>query len=407
MPLTDTLIRSAKPKDKPYKLSDGQSLYLLVRKTGKYFRYDYRFGGKRKTLALGVYPQVNLVDARRMCADARKFLQDNLDPAQYRERIKQQKGHTTNSFKALAREWLSSKQQNWAPGHATTITRRLELNIFPWHGSQAIGSITAPELLKTLRRIESRGAIETAHRVKQICGQIFRYAIVTGRADRDPSADLRGALLPSEPKNMATITDPTQIGALLRAIDGYQGHALTRFALKLAPLVFVRPGELRCAEWAYIDYRLTQWKIPAKKMKTHTPHIVPLSRQALTILQEIEPISGHGQYIFPSLRSPARPMSNNTILAALRRMGYLKEEMSGHGFRIMAESLLFQQGWPAQIIEHQLARGEKSGPEFTQSYAQHLPQRVKMMQTWANYLDILRQKKQLLSADKNGNPTAT
>ncbi len=394
MPLTDTLIRSAKPRVKPYKLSDGKSLYLLVNKTGKYFRFDYRFAGKRKTMALGVYPQVSLVEARKMHAQARNYLQSNQDPAQFRTRIKQhQIGQTANSFETVAREWFSSKQQSWTPGHANTIIRRLDRNIFIWIGSQSIESITAPELLTTLRRIESRGTIETAHRVKQICSQIFRYAIATGRAERDPCADLRGSLSPPKSKHMAAILDPIQIGALLRAIDDYQGQTLTRLALKLAPLVFVRPGELRQAEWAEIDYERGQWKIPAEKMKLRSPHVVPLSRQAVAILREIEPISGHCKYVFPSTRTLTRPMSNNTILAALRRMGYTKEEMTGHGFRIMAERLLFEQEWPAHIAALQLARGKKSRREFLQSYAQHLPERFKLMQTWANYLDTLKRNK--------------
>jgi len=396
MPLTDTLIRSAKPKGKPYKLSDGKSLYLLVNKTGKYFRFDYRFAGKRKTLALGVYPQVSLVEARKMHAEARRYLESDLDPAQFRSCIKQhQIGQTANSFETVAREWYSHNQQNWTSGHASTIIRRLEQNIFSWHGFQAIESITAPELLTTLRRIESRGAIETAHRIKQICSQIFRYAIATDRAERDPCADLRGCLSSTEPKHMAAITDPIQIGALLRAIDDYQGQALTRLALKLAPLVFVRPGELRHAEWTEIDYKTSQWKIPAEKMKLRIPHIVPLSRQSLAIVRILEPISGHCKYLFPSIRTATRPMSNNTILAALRRLGYTKEEMTGHGFRIMAERLLYKQEWPAHVIERQLARHTKSSREFTKRYAQHLPERFKMMQTWANYLESLKNNKTL------------
>ena len=396
MPLTDTLIRSARPKAKPYKLSDGKSLYLLVNKTGKYFRFDYRFAGKRKTLALGVYPNLSLVEARKMHAAARQYLESELDPAQFRGRIRQhQPGQTANSFETIAREWFSCNLQTWTPGHATTIMRRLERNIFSWHGSQAIESITASELLTTLRRIELRGTIETAHRVKQICSQIFRYAIATGRAERDPCADLRGSLMSTQSKQMAAITDPVQIGALLRAIDAYQGHALTRWALKFAPLVFVRPGELRHAEWTEIDIKGAQWKIPAEKMKSRIPHIVPLARQALTILRKIEPISGHGRYVFPSLRTIERPMSNNTILAALRRMGYAKDEMSGHGFRIMAERLLYEQEWSAFIIERQLARGGKNDRQVPRTYAQYLPQRHKMMQAWANYLDSLKNDKSI------------
>lgn len=268
MPLTDTAIRNAKAKKKPYKLSDEKGLYLLVNKAGKYFRFDYRYAGKRKTIALGVYPDVKLADAREKRDDSRRLLQNYVDPAQYRKETKaMQQEQAANSFEAVSREWFTKNKHIWTEGHSRTIIRRLELNIFPWLGMKPIASITASELLAVLRRIENRGAIETAHRVKQICGQIFRYAIATGRAERDPSADLRGALPPTKPKRMSTITDPKQIGELLRAIDGYEGHLITKCALRLAPLVFVRPGELRQAEWQEINFEQAEWKIPAEKMK--------------------------------------------------------------------------------------------------------------------------------------------
>ncbi|MBW2145354.1 MAG: integrase arm-type DNA-binding domain-containing protein [Deltaproteobacteria bacterium] len=323
MPLTDTAIRNAKPKEKQYKLSDEKGLYLLVKKAGKYFRFDYRYVGKRKTLALGVYPGVKLAEAREKRDEARKLLQNDVDPAQYRKGTKaMQMEQAANSFEAVAREWFTKNKHIWSEGHSNTIIRRLELNIFPWLGTRPVASITAPELLAVLRRIESRGALETAHRVKQICGQVFRYAIATGRAERDPSADLRGALPPTKPKRMATITDPKQISELLRAIDGYKGHLITRCALRLAPLVFVRPGELRHAEWQEINFEQSEWKIPEEKMKMRFPHIVPFATQAVEILKEIEPLTGRGRYVFPSLRTAERPMSNNTVLAALRRLGY-------------------------------------------------------------------------------------
>lgn len=390
MPLTDTAIRNAKPKEKQYKLSDEKGFYLLIKKAGKYFRFDYRYAGKRKTLALGVYPDVKLAEAREKRDEARKLLQNDVDPAQYRKETKaMQKEQAANSFEAVAREWFTKNKHIWTEGHSKTIIRRLELNIFPWLGTRPVAAITAPELLAALRRIESRGALETAHRVKQICGQVLRYAIATGRAERDPSADLRGALPPTKSKQMATIIDPKKIGELLRAIDGYEGHLITKCALRLAPLVFVRPGELRQAEWSEINYEQAEWKIPAEKMKMRIPHIVPLTTQSIGILKEIEPLTGHGKYIFPSLRTSERPMSNNTILAALRRLGYAKEEMSGHGFRAMASTILHEQGWPSDIIERQLAHAERNSIKAAYNHAQHLPERRKMMQAWADYLDKL------------------
>jgi integrase len=391
MSLTDTAIRNAKAKEKPYKLSDEKGLYLLVNKAGKYFRFDYRYVGKRKTLALGVYPDVKLIDAREKRDEARKLLQNDVDPAQYRKETRDiQKERVANNFEAVAREWFTKNNHIWTEGHSKTIIRRLELNIFPWLGTRPVASITALELLAVLRRIENRGALETAHRVKQICGQVFRYAIATGRAGRDPSADLRGALPPRKPKRMSTITDPKQISGLLRAIDGYEGHLITRCALRLAPLVFVRPGELRQAEWREIKFEQAEWKIPAEKMKMGSPHIVPLAAQAVELLKEIEPLTGRGRYVFPSLRTTERPMSNNTVLAALRRLGYAKEEMSGHGFRAMASTVLHEQGWASDVIERQLSHTERNSIKAAYNHAQHLPERRKMMQAWANYLDNLK-----------------
>ena len=391
MPLTDAAIRNAKLQEKPYKLSDAKGLYLLVNKSGKYFRFDYRYAGKRKTLALGVYPDVKLARAREKRDEARKLLQNDVDPGQYKKETKAMRAEqAANSFEAVAREWFTKNKHIWTLGHSETIIRRLELNIFPWLGRRPVASVTPPELLTVLRRIEDRGALETAHRVKQICGQVFRYAIATGRAERDPSADLRGALPPTKPKRMATITDPQKIGELLRAIDGYEGHLITRCALRLAPLSFVRPGELRKAEWQEMNLAQAEWKIPAERMKMREPHIVPLSRQALAVLGEIEPLTGDGRYVFPSLRTGARPMSDNTVLAALRRMGYAKEEMSGHGFRAMASTVLHEQGWPTEIIERQLAHAERNSVKAAYNHAQYLPERRKMMQAWADYLDTLR-----------------
>jgi integrase len=277
----------------------------------------------------------------------------------------------------------------WSEKHSKTVISRLENNIFPWLGKTEVGDISASMLLDVLKRIESRGAIETAHRVKQICGQVFRYAIATGRAERDPCVDLKGALAPTRAKSMATITDPKKIGELMRVISGYEGNLITRCALKLAPLVFVRPGELRHAEWYEIDLDLAQWKIPADKMKMRQVHIVPLSKQALAIFYELKPLTGSGKFVFPSLRSGSRPMSNNTINAALRRMGYSKEELTGHGFRSMASTLLHENGWKTDVIERQLAHAESNSVKRAYNHAQHLPEREKMMQWWADYLEKL------------------
>jgi len=397
MPLTDTAIRNAKPREKQYKLYDKRGLYLLVRTSGKYFRFDYRFLGKRKTMALGVYPDVPLADARQARDDAYKLLKKDIDPSQRKQENKaMMKEMVENNFEAIAREWLKKQAHVWSKAHLSRVTGRLKLNIFPFLGKRPVKLITAPELLKVLQKIESRGAFDTAHRVKQICGQVFRYAIATGRGDRDPSADLRGALTPVKSKSMAAITDPKKIGGLLRAIDGYEGHITTKCALQLAPLVFVRPGELRHAEWTEIDLDNAEWKIPAHKMKMRSPHIVPLSKQAINILKKIEPVTGDGEYVFPSLRSAQRAMSNNTVLAALRRMGYSKDEMTGHGFRSMASTILHEQGWPSDVIERQLAHAESNSVKAAYNHAEHLPERRKMMQAWGDYLEALKTGAQVI-----------
>ena len=393
MPLTDLEIRRAVWSGKNRKLSDSKGMYVLVTKAGKYFRYDYRFGGKRKTLALGVYPQTSLADARRKHSEARKLLEKDIDPSAFKKAKKIELiGKAENNFLTVALEWFEKHKNIWSEGHTKVVIRRLEKNVFPWLANRQIDSISAPEILKVLRRIEDRGAVETAHRVKQICSMIFRYAIATGRAERDPTADLRGALTPIKPRHMATITDPKEIGALLRAIDGYQGNIMTRCGLQLAALLFVRPGELRKAEWAEIDFEEALWKIPARKMKMRRPHIVPLPTQAIGVLKEMEPLTGGGKYVFPSLRSAKRPMSNNTLLAALRRMGYSKEEMTVHGFRSMASTLLHELGWPSEVIERQLAHAERNKVRAAYNHAEHLERRVEMMQAWADYLDALKNK---------------
>lgn len=390
MALTDLQVKKAKVTDKPQKLSDGGGLYLLVQANGaKYWRLKYRFMGVEKVLALGVYPDISLSDARERREVARKLLANGADPSAVKKAQKAASvALTENSFEIVAREWFMKHASNWADTHSSKVIRRLEADAFPWIGSRPIGDITAPELLAMLRRVESRGALDTAHRVHQNCGQVFRYAIATGRAQRDPSADLRGALPPANRKHYPTITDPKAIGELLRAIDGYTGTYSTRYALRLAPMLFVRPSELRKAEWCEFNLDKAEWRIPATRMKMKAQHIVPLSSQALAVLRELYCISGFAKYVFPSPRTTTKPMSDNTVNAALHRLGY-KGEFVGHGFRHMASTLLNEQGWNRDAIERQLAHAERDGVRAAYNYAEYLPERKRMMQAWADYLDGL------------------
>lgn len=393
MALTDTACKNAKPKEdgKPAKLSDEKGLFLLVNATGKYWRLAYRFNQKQKTLALGVYPDVTLKQAREKRDEARRLLAEGIDPGEHRKIVKATRVlQAENTFEAVAREWFAKYKPTWSDGHAERIIRRLERDIFPWLGSRPIAEIEAPELLANLQRVERRGAIETAHRAMQNAGKVFRYAIATGRAKHNPAADLVGALTPAMKTSFPTITDPAKIAELLRAIDGYQGTLETRCALRLAPLVFVRPGELRQAEWCEVDLENALWVIPAERMKMREKHLVPLSVQAVEILRELHPLTGNGKYVFPGARSNKRPMSENTINAALRRLGYDKDTMTGHGFRHMASTLLNEQGWNRDAIERQMAHAERNSIRATYNYAEYMPERVRMMQAWADYLDSLK-----------------
>jgi integrase len=392
MALTEMAVRNAKPREKAYKLADEKGLYLFIKPNGsKAWRLKYRFLGKEKTLSIGLYPDVSLSDARNARDNARKQLADKIDPGLAKQVSKRSaKEAAENSFEAIAQEWYAKYSSKWSPSHGERILRRLERDIFPGIGRRPISEITALELLTTLRRMENRGAIETAHRAHQNCGQVFRYAIATGRAERDPSSDLKGAIPPAKKKHHASITNTRAIGELLRAINGYQGHFVTQCALRLAPLVFVRPGELRHAEWSEFNLATAEWRIPAEKMKMRVPHIVPLSTQAITILRELRALTGNGKYLFPSVRSAKRPMSENTVLGALRRLGYTGDEMTGHGFRSMASTLLNEQGWNPDAIERQLAHGERNTVRAAYNYAEYLPERKKMMQHWADYLDGLK-----------------
>lgn len=391
MALTALEASKARATEKPQKLADGGGLYLLVQPNGaKYWRLDYRFAGKRKTLAVGVYPDVSLSDARERREAARKLLANGADPSAVK---KAQKAAVValaeNSFEIVAREWLSKFSKSWKESHTKTTTLRLVNDVFPWLGAQPIGEIDAPELLTVLRRIESRGALDAAHRVSAICGQVFRYAIATGRAKRDPSADLKGSLPPYRGKHLAALTDPNKIGKLMRDIEGYRGSFIVRCALRLAPMVFLRPIELSRAEWTEIDLDKAEWRIPADKMKMKVLHIVPLPTQAVAILHELHPLTGAGKYLFPNVRNSKQPMAGNTILAAIRSMSYTPTEMTAHGFRHMASTLLNEQGFNADAIERQLAH-KASGVRATYNAAEYLPERRRMMQHWADFLDGLK-----------------
>ncbi|MDD5461952.1 MAG: integrase arm-type DNA-binding domain-containing protein [Methylococcales bacterium] len=402
--LKDVTIRNTKPTDKDQRLNDGDGLYILIKPTGaKWWRFDYTFSGKRKTLSLGTYPDTSLTLARTNAEEARNKIAHGIDPSDTRKEEKAAEklalenkrrldaGLTViGSFEYVACEWGQKKVNDWDDKNNRS-KRMLERNIFPWLGSKAITDILPKDILDCLRRVEDRGTIETAHRTLQITGQVFRYAVATGRVDRDITPDLRGALPPAKGEHFAAITEPKQVAELIRAIDGYQGSFSSLCALKIAPLVFVRPGELRAAEWQQFDLEAKEWRYFVSK--TSVQHIVPLSDQAVTILQELKPLTGHGRYVFPSERTPGgdRCMSENTLNAALKRLGYGKEVMTAHGFRAMARTILDEVlGFRPDFIEHQLAHAVRDPNGRAYNRTAHLPERHKMMQSWADYLDGLK-----------------
>lgn len=393
--LTDIALRKAKPAAKPLKLSDGLGMYLLLKPDGsRYWRMDYRFDGKRKTLALGVYPEVSLSNARQRREDARRLLAAGTDPGVARKSAKRAQAEAIraaeDTFEAIARDWMA--RQEVAEVTANKTRWILETFLFPDIGRRPIAEITPRDLLAVLRKIEVTGKLETAKRAKVKAGQVFRYAVLEGKAESDPTASLKGALKPPKEKHHAAITDPLRIGQLLRAIDGYRGQFTTLKALQLAPLVFVRPGELRQAAWSEFDLDGAIWRIPAERMKMKAAHLVPLSTQALSVLKELWPLTGNGHYVFPGIRTDSRPMSENTVNAALRGLGYSGEEMTGHGFRSMAATRLNEMGWNADAIERQLAHAESNKVRAAYTHAaQYLEERTRMMQAWADYLDGLRQ----------------
>lgn len=402
MALADTFVRQAKHSGKPAgdKHTDGAGMYLLVKAAGKYWRMDYTFAGKRKTLALGVYPAVSLAKARQRRDKARERLAEGIDPsaAKHAEKLATAVA-AANTFEAVAREFHATQASGWSPRYGARWIERMEKDLFPYIGKMTLPSITAPVLLDALRRVEKRGANETAHTLRQTAGQVFRYGVQTGRCERSPVSDLHGALKPIVVKHMAAVLEPGKAGELLRAIDGYTGQPMTKAALALSALLFQRPGNIRQMEWAWIDFDKAMLTIPSQDMKRRLhqkingrPHFVPLPPQAVAILKELQPLTGHGRYVFPSLRTGERPMSDNTVNAALRRMGFASDEMSAHGFRAMARTLMIERihGISADVIEAQLAHG-KSGPlGAAYDRAEFMEQRRKMMNEWANYLDKLR-----------------
>lgn len=391
MALSDTTIRKAKPTDKPVRLSDDGGLYLLLNTNGsKWWRFDYRYAGKRKTLSMGVYPDVGLKDARERRDVARKLLANDIDPGENRKVQKSAKvERAANSFEVIAREWFAKMRPTWAASHADKIIARLENDVFPWLGGKAIAEITAPDVLSVIRRIDERGTLDTAHRAKSNISQVMRYAIATGKAERDPCPDLRGALPPLRHENFAAITDPVQVAELLRAIDGFRGTFVVKSALLLAPLLFVRPGELRKAEWAGFDFDKAEWRYLVTKTKTE--HLVPLASQSVATLKELHALTGHGRYVFPG-RDPQKPMSEAAVNAALRRMGYdTKTEITGHGFRAMARTILHEElHQKPEVIEHQLAHSVSDTLGTAYNRTKFLKERKAMMQLWADYLDKLK-----------------
>ncbi|MDA8602366.1 integrase arm-type DNA-binding domain-containing protein [Gammaproteobacteria bacterium] len=388
--LTATAVKQAKPKAKPYKLADGGGLYLHVKAAGKYWRYKYRFAYKEKLLALGTYPDISLADARKLHQAARENLADGIDPSSHKKTKKSaNQSNSANSFEAVALEWSKTRSKK---ADSTEKRQRslLEKDLFPFIGSRPIADIDAPELLKTLRKIENRGAIETAHRANRLAGQIFRYAIVTGRSKHNPSIDLKDALTQPIKSHRKSITDPAEVGPLMAAIKNYQATPVVMAALQLSPLFLCRPGELRHLEWTEVNFAEARIELPASKMKMKEPHIIPLASQAIAILKELQPITGRGKYVFPSARGASRPLSDNGVRTALRTLGYTNDQICPHGFRAMGRTILDEVlNFPVDWIEHQIAHSVKDANGRAYNRTKHLPQRHQMMQTWANYLDSL------------------
>jgi integrase len=392
MPLTDIKVRNAKPGAKPTKIFDGGGLFLLIQpQGGKCWRYKYRVGGKEKLLALGTYPEVNLAAARERHRDARKALADGKDPADVKREAKRiDKLKALNTFEAIAREWHKERKHGWTPKHAEQIMTRMEANLFPKLGNRPITQITAADLLDVARIIEARGAHDIAHRAVQTAGQVFTYGIVIGKAERNPAADLRGALKPLVKKHHAHLS-AKELPDFLKSVESYDGTLQTKLAIQFLLLTFVRTSELRCAEWKEIDFDKAEWRIPAERMKMRDPHIVPLSKQAVKVLRQLQELNGHWPRVFPSQHKPAGFMSQNTIIFAIYRMGY-HSRLTGHGIRGTASTILNENGFAPDVIERQLAHAERNGVRAAYNHAQYLPERRKMMQWWADYIDGAYQK---------------
>lgn len=402
MALTVTAINAAKPRVTAYKLADGLGLYLLITPAGgRLWRMNYRYLGHQGTLSFGSYPEVSLAKAREKRSVAREALADGVDPLEARKaKIREAKARSEESFRAIGEEWVARIELEGRAKKTLEKMRWLLDLAYPLIGSRPIADLTAPELLEVLRKVEARGRYETANRLRSTFGTIFRYAIVTGRAQRDVSFDLRGALITPKPQHRAAILDPKALGGLLRAVDAYEGQPVVRIALKLLPHMFPRPGELRLAEWKEFDFETAVWTIPAEKMKMRRAHKVPLTTQVLDMLAELEPISGDGKYLFPSVRSADRPITDSTLNAALRQLGFGKEEVTAHGFRASASTMLNEMGkWHPDAIERQLAHVESNDVRRAYARGTHWDERVKMMRHWSNYLDSLQAGAKILKGN--------
>ncbi|UCV14126.1 tyrosine-type recombinase/integrase [Quatrionicoccus australiensis] len=404
MPLSDTGIRASKPREKAYKVADEKGLFLLVNPGGsRLWRLKYRIDGKEKLMALGAYPDVGLKDARDKRDEARKLIAAGIDPAQKKKSDEAEaKERATNTFELVACEWHENVKGEWIEKHAVRTMKLFERDLFPFIGGKPINEIKPRELLECLRRVEKRGTLSTAHRLLTQCGQVFRYGVASDRCERDTAADLRDALVKKpQVEHFAAITDPKRVGELMRMIDAYQGTAIVSAALKLSPMLFVRPGELRIAEWSEMNLDAAVWELPAKKMKMRNPHVVPLPAQAVAILRELHEMTGHGKHVFPSWGGDKRPMSSNTVRVALRAMGVTAEEMTAHGFRAMARTILDEVlGFRVDLIEHQLAHNVVDPNGRAYNRTAFLVERRDMMQRWADYLDKLKAGAEVIALER-------
>jgi len=398
MPLTDVKLKSFKPSKKPFKKFDGGGLYIYITPAGsKLWRYKYKFNGRDKTLSIGKYPLISLKGARFKHQEAQKLLSEGIDPSADK---RESKLKSFNSFGSIAKQWFDNKKPGWSEKYSKKVWRGMEINLLPWLKNRPVDEITTRMVLDVLRNIEKRGAIETAHRTGQIASQIFIYAIACDFLDNNPANDISKALQVNPEKNLASITDPVKVGELLRAMDDFQGTFVVQCALILLPYVFVRPGELRKAEWMEIDFKNSLWTIPAHRMKMKREHIVPLSGQALDILNTIHPLTGQGKYIFPAVHTASRPMSNNTLNVALRRLGYTKDQMCAHGFRTTASTNLHEMGWKSEVVERQLAHVDKNSIRGTYNKAEYIEERIRLMQAWADFLDSLKSGAEIIPFKK-------